>query len=301
MTLFTKIILFCKEINQEVLTPQVNFINRNQLLDITCHCGVEYKVTYRNVIKGIVHCTERFEAYQKYKSIRSGKIIEPNPIICANKSCNKEFFHKTKKYCSITCSLSIRKTEEYKKNMSNSINEVKIRNKTKLEPIICKVCTIEFKPSQSTVTMCSRKCAQEYSRREEYKEIAQRNGSAGGKISATVQGRRSQNEIYFAEKCETHFGKEHVTTNDPCFDGWDADVIIHKEKLAIAWNGRFHYKQLMKSQSLKQVQARDKIKESIITKKYGYQFYVIKDMGKYDRDFVDQEFEIMLLCLMDMT
>jgi hypothetical protein len=169
-----------------------------------------------------------------------------------------------------------------------------------LKNIICKVCNIEFKPRQSIVTICSRKCAQEYSRRDEYKEIAQRNGSAGGKISATVQSRRSKNEVYFAEKCEEYFGKENVTTNEACFDGFDCDVIIHKEKLAIAWNGQWHYKQISKTQSLEQVQARDRVKSAIITNKYGYRLYVIKDTGKYDRNFVDQEFEIMLMCLMDV-
>lgn len=170
---------------------------------------------------------------------------------------------------------------------------VTLKNRT------CPVCNIEFKPKRFDIKLCSRKCSQEYSRREEYKEIAQKNGSKGGKVSATSQSRRSQNEIYFAEKCEAYFGKENVTTNEPYFDGWDADVIIHKEKLAIAWNGRFHYKQLMKSQSLEQVQARDRVKTAVINK-YGYRFYVIKDMGKYDRDFVDQEFEIMLMCLMEV-
>jgi hypothetical protein len=164
----------------------------------------------------------------------------------------------------------------------------------------CPVCNNEFKPTHCVTKLCSRKCSQEYSRREEYKEIAQKNGSKGGKISATSQSRRSQNEIYFAEKCEDYFGKENVTTNEPCFDGFDSDIIIHKEKLAIAWNGQWHYKQISKTQSLEQVQARDRVKTSIITNKYGYRLYVIKDMGKYDRDFVDQEFEIMLMCLMDV-
>jgi hypothetical protein len=169
-----------------------------------------------------------------------------------------------------------------------------------LKNITCPVCTIEFKPKRFDTKLCSRKCSQEYSRREEYKEIAKKNGSKGGKISATSQGRRSQNEIYFAEKCETYFGKENVTTNQAVFDGFDCDVIIHKEKLAIAWNGQWHYKQISKIQSLEQVQARDLVKSSIITNKYGYRLYVIKDTGKYDRNFVDQEFEIMLMCLMDV-
>ena len=58
--------------------------------------------------------------------------------------------------------------------------------------------------------------------------------------------------------------------------------------------------EISKTQSLEQVQARDRVKSAIITNKYGYRLYVIKDTGKYDRNFVDQEFEIMLMCLMDV-
>jgi hypothetical protein len=168
-----------------------------------------------------------------------------------------------------------------------------------LKNIICPVCNIEFHPKRFDIKLCSKKCSKEYSRRDEYKEIAQQNGSKGGKISATKQSRRSKNEMYYAEKCEEYFGKENVTTNEACFDGFDCDIIIHKYKLAVSYNGAWHYKQISKTQSLKQVQARDKVKEAIVTK-YGYRFYIVKDMGKYDRDFVDQEFEIMLLCLMDV-
>ena len=53
--------------------------------------------------------------------------------------------------------------------------------------------------------------------------------------------------------------------------------------------------EISKTQSLEQVQARDRVKSAIITNKYGYRLYVIKD-----RNFVDQEFEIMLMCLMDV-
>ena len=298
-TLFDKIVTFCTEQNQVVHTPRDDFKNKHQLLHLTCHCGVTYNVTWRNLMNNIIHCTERYKKFEKYKSDRNKP--DPEPISCCNKDCMKEFIskNKNKKYCSIACSVYNTKTEEYKNNMRNIINTIRVKNNTKLYPIVCKVCNIEFQPRMKIITMCSRTCSQEYSRREEYKEIAQKNGSKGGKVSATSQGRRSQNEIYFAEKCEAYFGKENVTTNEPYFDGWDADVIIHKEKLAIAWNGRFHYKQLMKSQSLEQVQARDRVKTAVINK-YGYRFYVIKDMGKYDRDFVDQEFEIMLMCLMEV-
>jgi hypothetical protein len=102
-----------------------------------------------------------------------------------------------------------------------------------------------------------------------------------------------ENEIYFSELCEKYFT---ITTNEPFFDGWDADIIIHSEKIAILWNGAWHYKQIIKKQSLQQVQSRDKIKMNII-KKYGYIPYIIKDMGKYNKKFVEQEFEIFILII----
>jgi hypothetical protein len=65
------------------------------------------------------------------------------------------------------------------------------------------------------------------------------------------------------------------------------------------WNGIWHYKQISKTQSLIQVQSRDKIKTSII-ERMGYIPYVIKDMGKHNKKFVEQEFEIFLLMRIQM-
>jgi len=160
-----------------------------------------------------------------------------------------------------------------------------------LKPIICPTCNIEFQPKSSSTKLCSVKCARVFEQTDVYKENAVKNGQIGGKISATKQSKRSKNEVYFSELCENYF---KITTNEPYFDGWDADVIIHDKKLAILWNGAWHYKQISKTQSLKQVQARDKVKTAII-EKYGYTPYVIKDMGKHNKAFVEQEFEIFLL------
>jgi hypothetical protein len=153
------------------------------------------------------------------------------------------------------------------------------------------MCNKEFQPKRSIIKLCSRECADNLRRTDEYKKKAFLNGQKGGKVSATSQCRRSKNEIYFSELCAKEFD---ITINEPYFDGWDADVIIHSEKTAIMWNGIWHYKQITKSQSLKQVQTRDKIKIAII-EKYGYIPYVIKDMGKYNKTFVEQEFEIFKL------
>jgi len=164
----------------------------------------------------------------------------------------------------------------------------------RLKPILCPTCKKEFQPRMATKKFCTFECSQESWKTEEYKQKAKKNGQKGGKLSAQKQSRRSQNEIYFSELCQEYFT---ITTNETFFDGWDADVIIHSDKIALLWNGIWHYKQISKTQSLVQVQARDKVKTAII-EKYEYAPFVIKDMGKYNKSFVDQEFAIFLLMRM---
>lgn len=157
-----------------------------------------------------------------------------------------------------------------------------------LKPIICVTCNKEFQPKKSVQKLCSKECVNALWQTDEYREIKRLAGQQGGKISATLMCKRSKNEIYFSELCAKEF---EITTNEPFFDGWDADIIIHAEKTAILWNGIWHYKQIVKARSLKQQQARDSVKTAVI-EKYGYIPYVIKDMGKYNKAFVEQEFQI---------
>lgn len=74
---------------------------------------------------------------------------------------------------------------------------------------------------------------------------------------------------------------------------WDADIVIPKCKLAICYNGIWHYQQIGKKHSLKQVQSRDSIKESIIFD-IGYVQYIIKDMGKFNEMFVYEQFHTFI-------
>lgn len=122
------------------------------------------------------------------------------------------------------------------------------------------------------------------------------NSRKGGLISTAQSCKRSKNDIHFANLCEEAF--DNVSVNDSCFtdkngNNWDADVIIHDHHIAVLWNGVFHYKQIHKSQSLKQVKARDKIKHGVI-KDNGYTVYIIKDIGKADPSFVLNQFTIFL-------
>ena len=70
----------------------------------------------------------------------------------------------------------------------------------------------------------------------------------------------------------------------------DADIIIHDIKYAVLWNGAWHYKKITQKHSVAQVQNRDKIKISEIIK-FGYTPYTIKDMGKYNTEFVEEQFK----------
>lgn len=100
---------------------------------------------------------------------------------------------------------------------------------------------------------------------------------------------RSKNEIYFSELCIDKF--KNVLTNEKLFNGWDADIILEDYKVAILWNGKWHYEKIMKKHSLKQVQNRDKIKIKEIYKN-NYIPYIIKDLGRHNKEYVEEKFNI---------
>jgi hypothetical protein len=108
----------------------------------------------------------------------------------------------------------------------------------------------------------------------------------GGRASVNAQNRRSKNEVAFADLCIEQF--DDVLLNDPMFNGWDADIIINDLKVAILWNGAWHYKKITEKHSVKQVQNRDRIKIKEI-ERAGYVPYVIKDMGKHSMEKVTSE------------
>ena len=97
----------------------------------------------------------------------------------------------------------------------------------------------------------------------------------GGIKSASVQVKRSVDEIKLFNLCKSHFYS--VRNNEPLIDGWDADIIIDDIKTAILWNGPWHYKQMPhKNHSLPQVQNRDKIKISKL-KENGWTVLIYED------------------------
>lgn len=147
----------------------------------------------------------------------------------------------------------------------------------------------------ATNNVCCKECS-EYLRKhrvEFLSEETRRRLTEAAKKAAAVQAerRRSRNEIAFCNLCEQHF--DNVIHNQGIFNGWDADIILQDQKIAILWNGNWHYEEVMPGTSLKMIQNRDKIKINEINKA-GYIAYIIKDTKKYNINFYKEKFEEFL-------
>ena len=187
------------------------------------------------------------------------------------------------RFCSRSCSNFRVHTKETKTKISDTVKSKFKHLDDKVYTSNCERCSNEFIliNRYSTTKYCSEEC-REQSKKEKC--------SIAGRKSALIQGdnRRSKNEKLFADMCEKYFND--VLTNKPIFNGWDADVIIEDIKVAVLWNGVWHYKKITEKHSVKQVQNRDKIKIKEI-KNSGYIPYIIKDMGSYNPEFVKEEFD----------
>jgi DNA-directed RNA polymerase subunit RPC12/RpoP len=157
-----------------------------------------------------------------------------------------------------------------------------------LPQLFCKLCGRALnKPGRHLTNLCN-SCHLKNITPEEKVKFSE-SGRKG--IATQKENRRSKNENYFYELCRTKFN--NVKANERMFNGWDADVIIEDIKIAVLWNGKWHYQKITFKHSVSQVQNRDKLKiDNII--KCGYTPYVIKDMGKYNPKFVENEFNKFL-------
>lgn len=194
--------------------------------------------------------------------------------------CNKEFDSTTSvdsaKCCSRSCASKYSHQFVDTNKISESMKRFWKNNDFQYKKGFCVVCKVPL-PIKTYKKCCSEKC---------YKKRL----SECGKKSVFIQknNRRSKNEIYFSKLCNENFS--NVITNEPIFNGWDADVILQNEKVAVLWNGIWHYKKITKKHSVNQVQNRDKIKLNEIVKA-GYIPYVVKDLGIENVIFVESEFK----------
>jgi len=224
------------------------------------YCGNPVKNKYCNV-----GCQNKHQG-----SIRSDKKygVHLNYKIFCNK-CGKEFnikerekLHPQKKkyYCSRSCANSRVWSDDDKKKKSNTLKgkiferkEKKERKKetTKRKPVFryvpyettqCKNCSKDFTHIKRRKRIfCSTSCATTY-----INNTTDR-CKRGGLKSCYIQQetRRSKNEIEFSNLCKLLF--KNVLTNEQIFNGWDADIILPNEKIAILWNGKWHYEKITKN------------------------------------------------------
>jgi len=238
------------------------------------NCGKEVKNKFCNI-----SCQNKYSNSERANK-KYGKF---KIFIVKCSKCNKEieieereklFPQKKKYYCNNTCSHSRIITESVKKSISKKLTIIHSKK--------CPQCLNEFKTNKKKKIFCSRSCSSKYNMIQNREKFVK-----AGLKSVISQNRRSKNEIYFANLCQNEFN--NIKTNEPMFNGWDADVIISELKIAILWNGKWHYKKITKKHSLKQVQNRDNIKIKEILK-FGFTPYIIKDMGKFNPSFVKEEF-----------
>ena len=207
--------------------------------------------------------------------------------------CKKEFSSTTHShstnFCSLSCSSKYSQSFVNIDNISKSMknkwkNEWKNKNFTSkrfhngnfhYKQNICKFCG-NILPPKVYKKCCSDECSKKLM-------------SLAGRKSVELQkkNRRSKNEILFADLCKQKFN--NILTNKPIFNGWDADVILVDEKIAVLWNGKWHYEKIKNGHSVIQVQNRDNIRLAEI-KKMSYTPYIIKDLGKFNSKFVIDEF-----------
>jgi hypothetical protein len=189
--------------------------------------------------------------------------------------CQKDFDDYSqwgaKKFCSKSCASSRGpRSEDFKVKVRKKLIGVASPHKGKeiVERIFknCYICDVPVKIKinkiDNNVTCKSKNCLSEHSR-------------ISGKISASVRTKRSKDEIELFDLCKNYF--INVSSNKILFDGWDADITLDEFKIAILWNGPWHYKQLsFNNHSLSQVQTRDKIKKRLFEQN-GWKVFIFED------------------------
>ncbi len=116
--------------------------------------------------------------------------------------------------------------------------------------------------------------------------VGKKAGIASASRSYNKRNRSSNEKLFFAKIKELYID---AVPNKRLFNGWDADIIIPSLKVAIHWNGVWHYKSILGQELLDKVQLKDSLRYKAI-EEYGYKNYIIQDMGKMNPIKVDEEF-----------
>lgn len=179
-----------------------------------------------------------------------------------------------------------------KKNNKNATTKILIKDLIRK----CIWCNKEYNVKRREQQYCNKICANK--KLNSNSELNKERGRIGGNKSLQMFSRRSKAEIDFANLCIDHFGSNNIICNKLFFKDknnnyWDADIIITHLKIAILYNGVFHYKRVYKDQKLERMIAKDKLKQQIIIQN-GYTYYIVKDLKSYNKKFVVEQFNLFI-------
>ena len=160
-------------------------------------------------------------------------------------------------------------TDEVKRKISIGVSHyarhVAIGRSTKLHYRSCQHCSrtyVYHKENNTFPSNCSVYCLKE-------------TRSLRGRQNPGLGTKRSKDEISLFEYLSEHFNNidhSYIVSN-----GWDTDIALLDYKIAIFWNGPWHYREMnIGNHSLKQVQNRDTIKKNLFTK-LGWEVIIYED------------------------
>lgn len=185
-----------------------------------------------------------------------------------------EYENRNRKFCSYSCRAKYYNTrrnqsETTKQKISESVKSYRSENKIEYTPITflqCHNCKRQFvhntKKKETTSKHCSHICLQQ-------------TRSRNGRNNPNLGVKRSKDEIKLFNLITGQF--INVEPNYNIIDGWDCDIALLDYKIAILWNGPWHYREMgFGNHSLVQVQNRDKIKTKLFSE-MGWMVIIYED------------------------
>lgn len=262
------------------------------------------------------HCQTDFQ--RDLRGYNAQMKDNPNTVWFCGRNCRTLFNREDRRCLSCDKAFNVRKNDE-KKFCSHSCGANNTnKQRQNLDPIErnCPGCgdlfiTGPYTPSHTMCKICLEKSQKDSKRKQKIKQKENlkkpRFCECGNEIfvqshkqckickppTIRIAQKRSKNEISFANKCAERW---NCSYNECLFNGWDADVLIKDLKIAILWNGIWHYSVVNfkdKPTSLRQIQSRDRLKiKQIIA--IDWVPYIIKDLSRAKNEKVQKEFDLFL-------
>lgn len=245
------------------------------------HCKKDIAVEKPGQVGGhITHCNSNPDKGNSYKKIREigpklaiqnsdtlKGLYLSNPKKCMNCGFIISYENKEKKFCNHSCSASFNNKLRPKK-----LIPIKKIKKGKVD-WCCPVCYKELLITYSN-SLKRKFCS----------------GTCRNKVNnQLINGGRSKAEKLLEITLLKEFPNCEILFNNRCIlsGNKELDVYIPSLKLAIEWNGIYHYKNFRGEEFLKKTQTQD-LKKQQECKKLDIELYVVKDLKSNDK-FIKEE------------